>query len=431
MRKVMASETTKKTMDEANSETDFVSHFEFAGRRWRLDKRESLPEASWRIVFMFDGRFVRKGLKTADVRLAEERAIKLFIKPAMCGDWEKIFPPPKPEAEKRFATIQEVMDCYEASAHLLLDVSVPSVSANLGQLRLVVGSALGIAPEKVGALSTSVLTLDLAVNFQRKFCAQRQYRTDRLAENRGRVSANSKLRQARSVFSKLARTKRLYESAGLRLPDLAGFSTCPLLEELKVDDYPMPAEALLHTLWSASAQLKAEQPAVWMVWHLANATGLRKSELCAMRWRWFAAGRVQVLFEEDFIPKSKRERSIPVRPDVEQIAREHAMAHGWPCGTGDHVLPGTKTDREDLFRKIAAWMKANGWTRRQKAHELRKVFASVVCAQNDPYAAQLALGHQQLTTTQRYAARPPMQPVSVADRYSGPSNVVAMPGGAV
>ena len=422
--------TTKKTMDGANSEACFVSDFEFAGRRWCLSKRKPLAADSWQIVFELDGRRVRKGLKTADAALARERAIKLFIKPALCGDWQKIFPPPPPEKEKRFATLQEMMNCYAASAHLLLDVSVPSVAANLGQLRLVVATALEISPEEVGALSSSVLTLNLAVNFQRKFCSLRKYTSNRLAENRGRVSANSKLRQSRSLFSKKARAKRLYEAAGLRLPDMAGFTACPLLAELKVDNYKMPDAALLHNLWRASAQLKEEQPAVWMVWHLANATGMRRKELCAMRWRWFGAGSVSTPFEEDFIPKSKREREIPVRPDVEQLARELAVTHGWPCGPSDYVLPGTKASRAELFREISVWMKAQGWTRRQKAHELRKIFASVVCEENDAYAAQLVLGHQQIVTTQRYAARPKVAPVSVADRYGALGNVVALPGGA-
>jgi integrase len=426
----MEKNTVPAVVKSEGSGASFVYHFEFAGRTWTLDKREAAPAASWRIRFKLDGRNVRKALKTSDVKLAKDRAIKLFIKPAMIGDWSKIFPPPKPAEERlRLATLQEIMDCYAASAHLLLDVGAPAVAACIGQLRLVVAEALGIDREQVGALSSSVLTLDLAVNFQRKFCARREYRGGRLAENRARVSANSKLRQARAVLSKKARAKRIYEAAGLRLPDLTGFLSCPLLDELKIDNYQLPETEILTGLWRGAASLKETQPAVWMVWHMINATGLRRRELCAMRWRWFGPGLVRTPFEEDFVPKGKRERDIPVRADVEQLAREHAITNGWPCGAADRVLPGTPTERDGLFRSLAAWMKDNGWTRRQKAHELRKVFASLVCEENDAYSAQLVLGHQQITTTQRYAARPKVTPVSVADRYAAPSNVVSMGGG--
>jgi len=41
-----------------------------------------------------------------------------------------------------------------------------------------------------------------------------------------------------------------------------------------------------------------------------------------------------------------------------------------------------------------------------------KLFATTICAAADPYTAQLALGHQELETTTRYAARPKLQAVN-------------------
>ena len=406
----------------------FIHQFERNGRQWTLSKRIQDENEPWQIVFKMDGHRVRKTLKTSQVKLAEQRAIKLFIEPAMFGAWEKIIAPPKVAPLLPLATVQQIVDCYVASARVLLSVDGErTVEANVACLRRLVRVGLGVDSSEVDSQLSSVLTLKLAVDFQRKFCSQKRYTENRLSTNRGHVSANAVLRSARSLFSKLALKKQIYESAELRLPDLAGFMGCPLLSELKIDNYQLPSDELFRRLWTASDALKTERPALWLVWWLCNATGLRAGELQAMRWRWFQPHAVRLSFETDFIPKGKREREIPVSPDVLAGARAMAASQFWPVGPEDYVLPGTKTDRAELFRELAAWMTANGWTRRQKAHELRKVFASDFVRANTAYAAQLVLGHQEITTTQRYAARPVARALTPADRFGAPiPNVVPM-----
>ena len=56
-------------------------------------------------------------------------------------------------------------------------------------------------------------------------------------------------------------------------------------------------------------------------------------------------------------------------------------------------------------------MRSLGWDRKRKAHELRAEFGSAMVEANDAYSAQLALGHQDLKTTARYAARPAIRAV--------------------
>ena len=112
------------------------------------------------------------------------------------------------------------------------------------------------------------------------------------------------------------------------------------------------------------------------------------------------------------MPKSGRARTLPVLPEVRTEALAVAQKAGWDVSPEAHWLPGEARERLDVFRRLGAWMKSLGWTRKRKAHELRAVFGTALARAHGAYAAQLALGHADLKTTARYAARPPLEAVN-------------------
>lgn len=380
----------------------------------------------WYFKKAVNGKEERISLNTPDVTIARARRDALAKK--MSGEkWAEI---DGIKGLRGVSTIGQVLERYTAATQLQLVDN--TVRANAWALRHVVRTAGNHAPDTdVDTLPTTVLNASLVTAWQQSWL--KDAGKDRLKMDSAAVSANSILAQARSVFSKRTARHNIY--AGIVLPDLSGFKNAPRLQELKRDDYHRPDNELLRKLWTEAsalrdgtskftlpARVEASQQSIWLAFYLVSMTGMRRGELMAMRWGWFQKNgddaSVRIGFETDFVPKGKRERTVPVMATLETECRKLALEMGWSMLPHDNVLAGGTTVKEDLFRALGAWMKWCGWTRRQKAHELRKIFASDFLENADPYDAQLVLGHRDLKTTARYAARRRVAPVDTAARYT-------------
>lgn len=394
--------------------------------RKKTELRNLLKRGSkWYFKKEVGGKVKSISLNTTDLELAKVRRNNLE-KLAHQEKWKEI---DELGSKRSVATIGEVIGRYEKATDLQL--AQRTYENNVWALRLILKRVKGLDNDAaVDGLATSVLDGGLAREWQR-LCLEKAG-ADKLKLDSASVSANSMLAQARSLFGKDAMARKIYE--GLKLPDLAGFRSAPRLNELKRDSYQKPADELLRQIWKAAHVLRdgasesldptigkesavAKEPALWLVFWLASQTGLRKGEMTFMRYRWFESEFVRTCFEADFVPKGKRERDVPVVAAVEVECRRVAKENGWPTEDTDYVLPGSQWMKEKLFKAFGRWMRAQGWTRRQKAHELRKIFASDFLETSTPYDAQLALGHRDLKTTSRYAARRSAKAVDQSARY--------------
>lgn len=397
---------------------------ERAGRRKRELKNLVKRDSVWYFRKESGGRQIWRSLETGDVELAKQRRNEL-VRRTQSSKWE--------EPARKFALIGEIITRFKAATDLQL---LPkTVKDYIWSFRRVVRLAAGgrVDPD---SQSSSVLTRDLVRAWQRLGIGPDP---DRLKADSSAVSSNATLSQARGVFSRRAMLGRAIY-ADLVLPDLEGFLRAPLLKVLKRDFYEKPPDAVLRRTWVASQRLiepmhgptrrkdEAIRRGLWIIFRLALQAGLRRSEIMGMRWRWFQ-GRpedriIRTYFEKDFIPKGKRERPIPVMPAMEMELRAVAESLGWPTGPDDRVLPGTKYWHDRMIRTFGKWLDALGWPRRQKAHELRKIFASDLTEIADPYDTQQALGHQHMKTTSLYAARRRIKPVDQAARYGAEIRVL-------
>ena len=399
--------------------------FKYLGRTYTLRKRKPERDAVWYLVAEINGRRVSTSMKVNDGAVAEKKAIREIIHPLVTGQ-------PIPEDStvaqrlrpRGLATLGEVFNAFRAASQLR--IKDRTMYDYIWSMREVVRTGTGKALKdlEIDGISTSVLERGLVTRFQQGML--RRSGKGELEQNSAAVSANSILAQARSLFGKRALNSEVY--GGLKLPDLMGFMIAPKLPVLKQGNYEMPAVAVLNKLQVAAVALRVKDPQLWLAYYLAMQTGLRKGELMALRWGWFADEGVTVRFEEDFIPKGKRERFIPLGKETVQTIRETWVNVQRPTSNVElsdlgkaamsqvRVLQGNV---DLLFRNLGEWMKEHGWSRRMKAHELRKVFASVVTKVNSVYTAQAVLGHQDLKTTARYAATPVPVAVDVAKALGG------------
>lgn len=424
---------------------------ERTGRKKKELKNLKKRGGIWYFKKIVGGRVESVSLQTGDLEVAKARRDKLALKMVQ-EKWEEI---DQVRTKRNLATIGEVCARFESATDLQLN---PKTTADyVWALKHLIKRARP-GTVNVENLPCTILDAGLVREFQKQ-CLAAVPAGERLMADTAAVSANSILRQARSVFSRRALKRNVYE--GLVLPKLDGFLTAPMLNTLKRDTYVKPDEELLKRVWKGAYMLRDgvalvgktdppsreryggqggtelhgppwKRPVLWVIFWLASQTGLRKNELMCMRARWFQgqagpAPTIRTMFEADFVPKGKRERLVPIAPGVAEEWLRVAKENGWSTDPEAHVLPGGRWQKDEMFKEFGAWMKEQGWTRRQKAHELRKIFASDLTEAGDPYDTQQALGHQDIKTTMRYAARRKVASVDLAARY-GPTLTVIQGG---
>ena len=140
---------------------------------------------------------------------------------------------------------------------------------------------------------------------------------------------------------------------------------------------------------------------------LSLGCGLRRGEIDALLWKNmdFTENTISVLTTEFGSAKStSSERTIDVAPSVMAIFKKYRKSE-----TGEFVIISQSTPRPNAayyhyrcnthFKKLLAWLRGQGVTRRNALHELRKEYGSRVCQEFGIYAASTALGHGNIATT--------------------------------
>lgn len=163
---------------------------------------------------------------------------------------------------------------------------------------------------------------------------------------------------------------------------------------------------------------------------IAAYSGLRRSELVALRWRDVDFGSRQIHVRttisdgrEVDAPKSGRRRAVPMS-DNALTALDALSKRGEFVEPGDYVIAsslGRRLDADELARRFQRARKKAG-LRPLTWHGLRHTFASqAVRGGVDLVTVQAAMGHSKLDTTARYLhARPAHEAADAFSRAQQP-----------
>jgi len=138
----------------------------------------------------------------------------------------------------------------------------------------------------------------------------------------------------------------------------------------------------------------------------AVGTGLRRGELCALRWDAvdLGFGMIIVRATEDFSPKSGRERRVPLVGRARKIV-ERLRADG--AADGDLVFNGATggpMGEDYLSKRFRYYRREAGIPEGISFHSLRHTFASwFVQRSGDLYRLKEIMGHADIKTTMKYA----------------------------
>ena len=253
----------------------------------------------------------------------------------------------------------------------------------------------------VHAIKLADLTPARVQEWKRSFVAKAG--TDAIALRRARISVNSIMRQARSLFS-----PKMLRHLTLSLPTpfpFAGVEFEPR-QSMKYRS-EIDIEALIK---AANKELRDAAPEAYKIFLLAVAVGLRRKEIDLLEWssfRW-EEGAIRIQPTRFFHPKSEDSiADLPVDAEVMELFRKyHQSQKGvFVIKSNRPPLP-TKPQQyyrcKSIFHGLTEWLRKHGLNGNKPLHTLRKEYGSLLTRTFGIHAASRALRHADLRTTSEH-----------------------------
>ena len=224
--------------------------------------------------------------------------------------------------------------------------------------------------------------------------------SDPVKQRVARISVNSLMRQAKSLFS-----PEILKFIDLELPHALPFTGVGF-EPRQSMRYRSSFD-IERLIAAAQTELPQEQLKVFL---LAALAGLRRGEIDTLEWpafRW-TDGVIRIEATRHFHPKSEDSvGDVEVDPELLAVFRGfHARA------TSSFVVESDIGPRveatyshyrcQPLFEALTQWLRDNGVQSNMPIHTLRKEFGSQVCSKHGIYAASHALRHGDIAITSQH-----------------------------
>jgi integrase len=227
--------------------------------------------------------------------------------------------------------------------------------------------------------------------------------SDPVGLRKARVSVNSLMRRARSLFS-----PKILRQIQLPLPSAKPFDGVEF-EPRQSMKYRSRID-LRKLIESASEDLKRNDPQCHAIFLLAVAAGLRRKEIDLLEWssfRW-EENVIRIQPTKFYHPKSEDSiGDIQVDNEIMAIFREYyTKAKGFFVISSPRppktVLRGDYYRCETQLERLNAWLRRQGVTEQKPLHTLRKEFGSVVNRAHGIHAASKALRHADINVTNNF-----------------------------
>jgi integrase len=247
-------------------------------------------------------------------------------------------------------------------------------------------------------------------------------------QRRARISCNSLMRQAKSLFaSELLRHVAVHKPEKLPFDGVAFYKRESMRYHSAVDIEGLISDAM--------RELPQEQLKIFL---LATMVGLRRNEIDKLQWEAFQWKKAVIRIETTEHSTPKTSDSAGDVPIDKELA---ALFQGWHAkATNLFVIEADVEPRTDTsyahyraqlhFDALIKWLKSKGVTAIKPLHEMRKEFGSQLCAKYGIYAASRALRHADIAiTAQHYVDQKERVTFGMGDLLTMPGNVTPMPQG--
>jgi integrase len=253
---------------------------------------------------------------------------------------------------------------------------------------------------KINSIKLRTLTAERLENWRVNFIKRKGINP--VKEKSSRVSANSFIRRARSLFGHevVARVRDVVE-----LPDPIPFSGVKV-EKVRVPRYRSTFD-MAALLESARQELATDKSEQYKIFLLGAMAGLRRNEIDKLPWNAFRwnEGVIRIQATEFFRPKSQEsEGDVLVDPELLEIFRGYYARR-----KSDFVIESdSEPDPAALFdhyrchrdiQELVEWLRSKGVTSNTPLHSMRKEYGSQINARYGLAAAQEMLRHADVQVT--------------------------------
>lgn len=228
-----------------------------------------------------------------------------------------------------------------------------------------------------------------------------------VARNKRKITINTYLRNARSLFA-----KRIVKLTGFELPSPVPFAGIELFGG--VDQRYFSSFDIRRVLDAAREKLAPFDPDAYSVVLLSAFAGLRRREMDLLEWPSidFEHEMIQLRRTEFYAPKTPDSlRPIPFRTLLVLDWFKERKASSWDHPDGFVLAPGVayrKDERMDyyrcdeLFDRVAKWLRTHGVNDERPLHSLRKEAGSDIVKRAGLVAGASFLRHKTTAVTAQH-----------------------------
>jgi integrase len=374
-------------------------------------KRYVSPE--WSARFQHDGQRRYLPLGTPNKAAAAAKARDMYIALRSRGWGALDHPRPVERKDGSGCSVGEFLQAVQATS----SVRPRTVAGYSASLRQIVSDIFGYSNSKakydyrkggqekwrkeVEAVSLGEVTAERIQDWKKSFLAKAGKGV--IAQRRAKVSVNSIMRQARSLFS-----PKLLRRLKLSLPNPLPFSGIEF-EPRQTMKYQSKID-VLGLVQDARKELAGTTLESYKIFLLAVTVGLRRKEIDLLEWSSFRWNDCLIRIQPTdwFHPKSEESLAdLPVEPEVMELFRQYHTR-----GSGRFVIkcrrpPQPRTSQQYYrcaphFDKLIEWLRDHGVDGNKPLHTLRKEYGSLITQAHGIYAASRALRHTDLRTTSEH-----------------------------
>jgi integrase len=257
--------------------------------------------------------------------------------------------------------------------------------------------------QKVNAIRLSEITPARIQEWKKSFLTKAKQ--DPISQRRAKVTVNSFLRQARSLFSP---KKVLRHLGNVELPEPLPFANLTSEREPSLE-YKSTID-VRDLIAQAQEDLAQDEPELFKAFLLAVMVGLRRKEIDLLEWSAFQWNEGSIAIEPTEFFEAKSEKSygrVAVDPEIMEIFRGYRAK-----ASGDFVIESAREPKpnaryqywrcEKEFDRLVRWLREKGVRANKPLHTLRKEFGSLINAEHGVHAASQALRHADIRVTSKY-----------------------------
>jgi integrase len=366
-----------------------------------LYKEKGVPH--WYCRFMHKGRREFFPLGTPNRQEAANKARSIYRKVVAEG-WEAAlaeFRPEYPGAADGIVTVGAFLSALER----LSDIPAERLEGYAMPLRSIVARVADIPKGGRGGnrqaafewrstvhnVPLSVLTPVAVTKWKKDFL--RGYPSDPLSQRTAKISVNSLLKRAKSLFAE----KYLKQLGTRNLQN----PFAEVQNEKRQNQRYQSTFNISSLIRAAKDELGEPEPEMFKIFLLASMAGLRRKEIDCLLWDQvkFDTGIIRIEPTKYYHPKSEDSiRDIDVESEFLAVLRE--MRNGTLFVIESSAEPQSASYRCDyIFKKFIRWLKMHGVQGSKPLHQLRKEFGSLLNDQHGIYVASRMLGHSDISVT--------------------------------